>query len=84
MSYKSGVYSHVSGGLAGGHAVKLIGWGNESGMDYWLCANSWGPAWGMQGYFKINMADKASDMNVGVGCTPNLNSLDEESNSFLF
>nr|TKV90020.1 hypothetical protein SEVIR_9G000400v2 [Setaria viridis] len=25
--YKSGVYKHVTGGMMGGHAVKLIGWG---------------------------------------------------------
>ncbi len=23
----------------GGHAVKLMGWGVENGIDYWLCAN---------------------------------------------
>ena len=31
FNYKSGVYSHTSGGLAGGHAVKMIGWGTENG-----------------------------------------------------
>jgi cysteine peptidase C len=27
LSYKSGVYQHVSGQALGGHAVKLVGWG---------------------------------------------------------
>ena len=27
FSYTSGVYVHKTGGLAGGHAVKMIGWG---------------------------------------------------------
>lgn len=27
FSYTSGVYQHETGGLAGGHAVKMIGWG---------------------------------------------------------
>jgi len=53
MSYKSGVYQHTSGGYAGGHAVKMIGWGSESGLNYWLCANSWNTSWGEAGYFKI-------------------------------
>merc|ERR1712127_438745 len=53
MSYKSGVYQHVSGGLAGGHAIKVIGWGTEDGTDYWLVANSWGTEWGLDGLFKI-------------------------------
>merc|ERR1712113_300898 len=57
MSYKSGVYHHVSGGMLGGHAIKCIGWGNEDGMDYWLMANSWGTSWGEQGFFKIKMGD---------------------------
>ena len=35
--YKSGVYSHITGDVMGGHAVKLIGWGTtDSGEDYWV------------------------------------------------
>jgi cathepsin B len=53
MNYESGVYHHVSGTVEGGHAIKILGWGTESGMDYWLCANSWGTDWGLDGFFKI-------------------------------
>ena len=53
MSYKSGVYRHVSGSVDGGHAVKIIGWGVENGDKYWLVANSWNTSWGIEGYFKI-------------------------------
>lgn len=36
--YKSGVYKHITGGVMGGHAVKLIGWGtSDDGEDYWVC-----------------------------------------------
>jgi len=52
-NYKSGVYAHVSGSKEGGHAVKLIGWGTESGTPYWLIANSWNTNWGASGFFKI-------------------------------
>lgn len=47
FNYKSGVYHHVSGDLAGGHAIKILGWGQDSdGTDFWICANSWGSSWG--------------------------------------
>eukprot|EP01027_Heterolobosea_sp_BB2_P008306 GEZU01012330.1.p2 GENE.GEZU01012330.1~~GEZU01012330.1.p2 ORF type:complete len:314 (+),score=93.79 GEZU01012330.1:119-1060(+) len=54
-NYKSGVYRHVTGSLAGGHAIKIIGWGvdSASGLPYWTVANSWGTDWGMNGYFWI-------------------------------
>ncbi|KAM9766198.1 cathepsin B [Menidia menidia] len=51
--YKSGVYQHVSGSPLGGHAIKILGWGEEDGIPYWLCANSWNTDWGDNGYFKI-------------------------------
>jgi cathepsin B len=56
-SYKSGVYYHQSGGQVGGLAVKVIGWGKEDDKEYWLCQNSWGPSWGIGGFFKIRQGD---------------------------
>lgn len=53
VNYKSGVYKHVTGSALGGHAVKLLGWGEENGTKYWLLANSWNTDWGDNGYFKI-------------------------------
>jgi len=38
---------------AGGHMVRIIGWGTSSGTDYWLVANSWGTDWNEKGLFKI-------------------------------
>jgi len=52
-SYKSGVYQHESGGELGGHAIRILGWGEENGTPYWLVANSWNSDWGDKGYFKI-------------------------------
>jgi len=51
--YKSGVYTHVVGRKEGGHAVKIIGWGVEDTVPYWLVANSWNENWGDKGFFKI-------------------------------
>ena len=40
---------HVTGALAGGHAIHVLGWGTDAGVDYWLLANQWGTGWGMAG-----------------------------------
>ncbi len=69
LYYNGGVYYHKTGEMLGGHAIEVLGWGKEAGLDYWLCKNSWGPAWGMQGYFKIKMGDCDIDSNM-ITCTP--------------
>lgn len=53
-----GVYSNLvrpqNDRPIGGHAVDIVGWGMDSnGTFYWIMRNSWGIAWGDQGYFKI-------------------------------
>lgn len=53
LSYSTGVYQHSSGRMLGGHAVRVVGYGTESGTDYWLVANSWNHTWGDNGFFKI-------------------------------
>jgi len=54
MLSASGVYIRTENATyIGGHAVKLIGWGVEHGVDYWLLVNSWGTSWGDKGLFKI-------------------------------
>jgi cathepsin B len=52
-SYTGGVYQHVEGKYLGGHAVKMIGWGVDNGVPYWLCVNSWNYGWGEEGLFRI-------------------------------
>lgn len=69
-NYKSGVYVRTSSEKLGGHAVKVLGWGEENGVKYWLVANSWNNGWGDRGFFKIrrgtNEASFESDMNAGT------------------
>ena len=44
-----GVYQHTTAERVGLNAVKIIGWGEEGGKKYWLCANSWNTQWGDKG-----------------------------------
>ena len=37
----SGVYQHTTGNALGGHAVKMIGYGVDNDIPYWLIVNSW-------------------------------------------
>ena len=53
VTYKSGIYKHVTGEHLGGHAIKIIGWGVKNGVKYWQCVNSWNEEWGDKGFFKI-------------------------------
>jgi len=53
LSYKSGVYAHTTGSFLGGHCIKILGWGVDNSLPYWIVANSWTNTWGDQGYFWI-------------------------------
>jgi len=72
-NYVSGIYKHVSGEELGGHAVKLVGWGTENGVDYWKVQNSWNPYWGENGHFRIvrgtdecGIEDEATASSLGA------------------
>jgi len=65
-NYAGGIYHHVSGGMAGGHAVKMVGWGVENGQKYWKVANSWNPYWGEKGYFRIRRGNNEGGIESGV------------------
>jgi cathepsin B len=49
-AYKGGIYQHTTGQALGGHAVKMIGWGEENSVPYWIIANSWNNEWGAYSY----------------------------------
>ena len=60
----------------GGHAVKVLGYGVENGVKYWLCANSWNEEWGDQGYFKILRGnDECGIESEGVAGLPDIQAM---------
>ena len=70
FSYRSGVYRHVSGGLAGYHAVSVVGYNDSE--QCWICKNSWGTGWGDNGWFKIGYGESIDTQfpfyDIDVNC----------------
>uniref|UniRef100_A0A0N5AM46 Pept_C1 domain-containing protein n=1 Tax=Syphacia muris TaxID=451379 RepID=A0A0N5AM46_9BILA len=74
LHYESGIYVHTGGKIGGGHAVKMLGWGVEKGVPYWIVANSWNTDWGENGFFRILRGVDECGIESGVvGGRPKLN-----------
>jgi C1A family cysteine protease len=50
--YSSGILSGTCG-TSLDHGVLLVGYGSQSGSEYWWLKNSWGTSWGEKGYCQL-------------------------------
>lgn len=58
--YGSGVLSNCNDFVMD-HAVQLVGYGTDSGSDYYLVRNSWGRSWGEGGYVRFARYGEGSE-----------------------
>lgn len=65
-AYDHGIFDGCGVDATVNHAVLLIGYGISEGTKYYLIRNSWGPAWGEKGYFRLLRHD--SDLGATGHC----------------
>ena len=41
------------------HSTIIVGYGEENGVKYWICRNTWGNDWAENGYFRVVRGENA-------------------------
>jgi len=52
MNYGGGIFAGCTSSETN-HAVTVVGYGTENGVDFWLIKNSWSDRWGENGYIRL-------------------------------
>jgi len=70
FDYSSGVFTGCGSDFDLDHAVQLVGYGTDSGMDYWTVRNSWGEGWGESGYIRVEKHSDGGQQWCGIDTSP--------------
>lgn len=71
QSYSGGILDSTACGTELNHAVEVVGYGSENGVDYWIVRNSWSASWGEQGYVRIKKSSSTNDEGIcGIAAQP--------------
>jgi len=65
--YKSGVFTGTCGNTLD-HGVLLVGYGADSGQNFWKVKNSWGTSWGEGGYIRMQRGKDQECDQCGILC----------------
>ena len=71
QSYSGGILDSTACGTTLDHAVEIVSYGSENGIDYWNVRNSWSNTWGENGYVRIKKTSSTNDIGIcGVAAEP--------------
>jgi C1A family cysteine protease len=71
QSYSGGILDSTTCGTNLDHAVEIVGYGTDNGIDYWKVRNSWGSSWGEKGYVRIKKTSSTNDIGIcGIAAEP--------------
>lgn len=78
VSINAATFQHYKGGVLSGpcdaginHAVTVVGYGADAGgHKYWIVKNSWGDAWGENGYVRMERRVGVREVLCGIASMP--------------